>query len=64
MRICVSFTVLLILASIDTLSTAWASIFRHSLRRSRWLIRPLRSSDVSFLYLRYFRRIAYRTVQP
>jgi len=39
---------------------------RQSLRRSRWLIRPLRSSDdVSFLYLRYFRyrRIAYRTVQ-
>jgi len=39
---------------------------RQSLRRSRWLIRPLRSSDdVSFLYLRYFRyrRVAYRTVQ-
>ncbi|KAG1757286.1 hypothetical protein EDB19DRAFT_1841348 [Suillus lakei] len=49
------------------LFTAWASIFRHSLRRSRWSIRPLRASeDVSFRYLRYFhsRRVAYRTVQP
>lgn len=49
------------------LFTVWASIFRHSLRRSRWSIRPLRASeDVSFRYLRYFRsrRVAYRTVQP
>ncbi|KAG2044309.1 hypothetical protein BDR03DRAFT_938879 [Suillus americanus] len=41
---------------IHGLFTAWASIFRHSLRRSRWSIRPLRASeDVSFRYLRYFR---------